>query len=81
LQTTRRNRTVRSWGIKGRYECMEVKVLLPYHTFATRERSYELGIGDCETRKFCNIINRLMDINRVAEDAPALLDKPEKRIL
>ena len=56
-------------------------MLLPYHTFATRERSYELGMDDCETRKFCNIINRLMDINRVAEDAPALLDKPEKRIL
>jgi len=28
-----------------------------------------------------NTINRLMDINRAAEDTPALLDKPEKRIL
>jgi len=24
---------------------MEVKLLLLYHTFATRERSYELGMG------------------------------------
>jgi len=43
LQTTRRNRTVKSGGIKGRYECMEVKALLLYHTFGTKEKSYERG--------------------------------------
>jgi len=31
--------------------------------------------------KIFNTINMLMDINRAAEDKPALLDKPEKRIL
>ncbi len=46
LQTTMRNRTVRSWDIKRRYERMAVKVLLLYHTFETGQSNHEPGVGD-----------------------------------
>jgi len=55
--------------------------LLLYHTFVTRERSYERGMGDRRSCQFFNTINRLMKVNRAAKYTPALLDKPEKRIL